>query len=203
MVQLTHYRGREFFWDPFCGSGTIPIEAAMIAMNRAPGLMRSFDSEKWPVIGAEVWACKRAEAIAAIRHDAEPVILGCDIDPECTQLSRENARKAGVEALIDFDTRDALSLPLARMNGVLFANPPYGERMLDRETAQRLYTGLGRLAGKSNLRQYYLTSDPDFEKYYGYCADKKRKLYNGMLKCDLYMYFKRPEDRKIFKKNQK
>ena len=203
MLKVARWRGRDPLIDPFCGSGTIPIEAAMIAMNRAPGLMRSFDSEKWPVIGAEVWACKREEAIAAIRHDAEPVILGCDIDPECTQLSRENARKAGVEALIDFDTRDALSLPLARMNGVLFANPPYGERMLDRETAQRLYTGLGRLAGKSNLRQYYLTSDPDFEKYYGYCADKKRKLYNGMLKCDLYMYFKRPEDRKIFKKNQK
>lgn len=199
MLKVARWRGRDPLIDPFCGSGTIPIEAAMIAMNRAPGLMRSFDSEKWPIIGDSTWAQAREEAIGAIRTDIDPVILGCDIDPECTELSRENARKAGVESLIEFDTRDALSLPLDCMSGVLFANPPYGERMLDREAAERIYAGLGRLAGKSELRQYYLTSDQDFEKYYGYCADKKRKLYNGMLKCDLYMYFKRPEDRKIFR----
>ena len=203
MLKVARWRGRDPLIDPFCGSGTISIEAAMIATNRAPGLMRSFDSEKWPIINSAIWAQKREEAISAIRQDAEPVILGCDIDPACTELSRENARKAGVETLIDFDTRDALSLPLDQMKGILFANPPYGERMLDRETAQRLYANLGRLAGKSALRQYYLTSDPDFEKHYGYVADKKRKLYNGMLKCDLYMYFKQPEERKILKKNQK
>ena len=203
MLKVARWRGRDPLIDPFCGSGTISIEAAMIATNRAPGLMRSFDSEKWPIINSAIWAQKREESISAIRQDAEPVILGCDIDPACTELSRENARKAGVETLIDFDTRDALSLPLDQMKGILFANPPYGERMLDRETAQRLYANLGRLAGKSALRQYYLTSDPDFEKHYGYVADKKRKLYNGMLKCDLYMYFKQPEERKILKKNQK
>ena len=171
----------------------------MIASNRAPGLLRSFDSEKWPVIPADIWQQAREEALDAIRTDAEPVIVGCDIDPACTELSRENAQKAGVASLVAFGTRDALSLELDAMHGILFANPPYGERLLDRQTAEQIYAGLGRLAGRSALRQYYLTSDPDFEKCYGYCADKKRKLYNGMIKCDLYMYFKPAADRKVYK----
>lgn len=202
MIKIARWRGRDPLIDPFCGSGTIPIEAAMIASNRAPGLMRSFDAEKWPMIPSNVWQQAREEALDAIRTDAEPVIVGCDIDPACTELSRENAQKAGVASLVSFGTRDALSLELDAMHGVLFANPPYGERLLDRQTAEQIYTGLGRLAGRSALRQYYLTSDPDFEKCYGYCADKKRKLYNGMIKCDLYMYFKSPAERKIYKISQ-
>lgn len=199
MLKVARWRGRDPLIDPFCGSGTIPIEAAMIASGRAPGLLRSFDAEKWSCLSDSIWKTAREEAQAAIRTDVEPVILGCDIDPLCAELSQENARKAGVESLIDFDTRNALHLPLDQMQGVLLANPPYGERLLDKDTAQRLYTALGKLAGKSALCQYYLTSDPDFEKCYGYYADKKRKLYNGMIKCDLYMYFKSPEIRKIFK----
>lgn len=197
MIKLARWRGRDPLIDPFCGSGTIPIEAAMIATGRAPGLQRSFDAEQWPILTPAVWQEARDEALSSIRTDADPVILGCDIDPDCAALSEENARKAGVDAKITFAARDALTLPLGRMDGVLFANPPYGERLLDRESAERIYAGLGRLAGRSALRQYYLTSDPDFEKYYGYRADKKRKLYNGMIKCDLFMYFHSADGRRV------
>ena len=198
MVKLARWRGREPLLDPFCGSGTIPIEAAWIAQRRAPGLSRAFDAEKWPCIRPEIWNDARAAALARILPDAQPAICGSDIDPACTALARQNAKKAGVEPLIRFETADAAALDYRQHSGVLFANPPYGERMLDRETARKLYAAMGKQAGQSALRQYYLTSDPDFERFYGYFADKKRKLYNGMLKCDLYMYFKEPQTRKKF-----
>lgn len=198
MVKLARFRGREPLLDPFCGSGTIPIEAAMIAQRRAPGLTRSFDAEKWPCIPAEVWSQARAAALARILPDADTDIFGSDIDPACVALSQENARKAGVERLVRFEQADAARIDYNQHSGLLFANPPYGERLLDAEQAREIYAKLGKTAAKSPLRQYYLTSDAEFERCYGYFADKKRKLYNGMLKCDLYMYFKPLESRKKF-----
>lgn len=198
MIKLARWRGREPLLDPFCGSGTIPIEAAMIAQRRAPGLTRAFDAEKWTCIDPAVWSAARGAALERILPDAEFNIRGCDIDPDCTGLSIQNAKKAGVGKLIRFETADAAALDYRQHSGVLFANPPYGERLLDSEAARKLYAAMGKKAGQSGLKQYYLTSDPEFERFYGFFADKKRKLYNGMLKCDLYMYFKPLATRKKF-----
>ena len=115
--------------------------------------------------------------------------MGSDIDPQCVQLSIENARKAGVSGTVFFGCADAAKRDYSGQ-GVLFANPPYGERLLDVQTAEKLYAAFGRAVGDSPKRQYILSSDAMFERCYGKKADKRRKLYNGMLKCDLYMYFK-------------
>lgn len=195
MVKLARWRGRDAFIDPFCGSGTIAIEAAMIALGRAPGLMRTYDAEKWSWVGDARWKQAREQAIAAVRTDLTLDMCGSDIDPTCVTLAQENAKKAGVAHLIRFEQADATKRTYPQ-SGVLFANPPYGERLMDRESAQAIVHGLGRVLGKSELRQYYLTSDGDFEQFYGYRADKRRKLYNGMIKCDLYMYFRSQSERR-------
>lgn len=197
MVKLARWRGRDALIDPFCGSGTIAIEAAMIALNRAPGLMRTYDAEKWSWVGDARWKAAREQAIAAVRTDLTLDMCGSDIDPACVVLAQENAKKAGVRHFIRFEQADAAKRVYPQ-SGVLFANPPYGERLMDRESAQAIYRAVGRAVGKSELRQYYLTSDPEFERFYGYQADKRRKLYNGMIKCDLYMYFRPQEARRPF-----
>ncbi len=189
MVRLARWRGREPLYDPFCGSGTIAIEAACIAQRRAPGLLRSFDSEKWPFLPPDVWRTVREEALAQV--DPQPVpVFASDIDPACVALAQENARKAGVSPIVSCTVHDALTLDFSSLAGTLLANPPYGERLLDLESARRLYRQYGAVAGSSSLKQYILTSDSEFERCFGFAADKKRKLYNGMLRCDLYMYFK-------------
>ncbi len=189
MVKVARWRGREPLYDPFCGSGTIAIEAALIAQKRAPGLLRSFDSEKWPLIDAAVWRSVREEALSQIDPQPFP-ILATDIDPACVTLAQENACKAGVAQSISVEQRDALTLDFSSLTGTLLANPPYGERLLDIESARALCRQYGAAAGRSPLKQYILTSDVEFERCFGFAADKKRKLYNGMLRCDLYMYFK-------------
>ena len=188
MVQLTHYRGRDFIWDPFCGSGTIPIEAALIAINRAPGMGRSFAAEKFDWAGEQVWRDVRSEALDK-EFRGEYRILGSDNDPKCVSLAMANARKAGVGKLIQFRDGDATKMSLPAESGVIICNPPYGERMLDRRNAQHLYQALGRhLKYADGWKKYIITSEPEFEHYFGKRADKKRKLYNGMIKCDYYMY---------------
>lgn len=188
MVQLTHYRGREFFWDPFCGSGTIPIEAALIAKNRAPGLNRRFAAEAFPWIDQAVWKQVRTEARDR-EFQGNYQILGSDNDPKCVNLTMANARKAGVSDCIAVNDGDATKMGLPSDSGILVCNPPYGQRMLEQQSAQRLYTALGRhLKGAQNWKQFIITSEPEFERYFGRRADKKRKLYNGMIKCDYYMF---------------
>ena len=188
MVLLTRYRGREFLWDPFCGSGTIVIEAALIARNQAPGLRRRFAAEAFAWSDAQVWNQAREEARdKEFRGDYR--ILGSDNDPKCVSLSMANARKAGVGELIRFQDGDATKLPLPAQEGILICNPPYGERMMEQQSAQRLYAALGRhLKFADGWKKYIITSEPEFEHYFGARADKKRKLYNGMIKCDYYMY---------------
>ena len=188
MVLLTRYRGREYLWDPFCGSGTIVIEAALIARNQAPGLRRRFAGEAFAWSDPQVWNRAREEAKDK-EFRGEYRILGSDNDPKCVSLAMANARKAGVGELIRFQDGDATKLPLPAQEGILICNPPYGERMMEQQSAQRLYAALGRpLKFADGWKKYIITSEPEFEHYFGARADKKRKLYNGMIKCDYYMY---------------
>ena len=188
MVMLTRYRGREFLWDPFCGSGTIPIEAALIARNQAPGMYRRFSSEAFAWVDPKVWGEVRSQ-FRDKEFKGNYRILGSDNDPKCVSLAMANARKAGVDKLITFQDGDATKMSLPTDSGILICNPPYGQRMLEQQSAQRLYAALGRhLKYADGWKKYIITSEPEFEHYFGKRADKKRKLYNGMIKCDYYMY---------------
>ena len=188
MVMLTRYRGRDFVWDPFCGSGTIAIEAAMIAKNRAPGMKRRFASEAFPWVELSTWKAVREEARDR-EFNGKYQILGSDNDPKCISLSMANARKAGVADCIEFRDGDATKMSLPTDSGIIICNPPYGQRMMEQQSAQRLYKALGRhLKFADGWKKYIITSEPEFEHYFGRRADKKRKLYNGMIKCDYYMY---------------
>ena len=188
MVQLTRYRGRDFIWDPFCGSGTIPIEAALIARNKAPGMFRRFSAEAFSWMDPSVWGDVRAEAKSR-EFQGDYRILGSDNDPKCISLAMSNARKAGVENVVKFTDGDATKMDLPAAEGVLICNPPYGQRMMEQKSAQQLYAALGRhLKYADGWKKYIITSEPEFEHFFGKRADKKRKLYNGMIKCDYYMY---------------
>jgi len=188
MVILTRYRGRDFVWDPFCGSGTIPIEAALIAKNRAPGIRRRFAAEKYGWIDEKIWQEERGRAIDK-EFKGDYRILGSDNDPKCVSLAMANARKAGVADCIEFKDGDATKMSLPTDSGIIICNPPYGQRMMEQQSAQRLYAALGRhLKFSDGWKKYIITSEPEFEHYFGRRADKKRKLYNGMIKCDYYMY---------------
>ncbi len=188
MVTLARYRGRDFFWDPFCGSGTIVIEAALIARNRAPGLQRTFSAQSWGFVPASAWEqAKQAAKDAEFRGDYR--ILGSDIDPESLAIAVSNAKKAGAEKLIRFEQADATKRDLPAESGLIVCNPPYGERMMEQRSAQRLYRALGKhLRYADGWQKFIISSEPEFEYYYGRRADKKRKLYNGMIQCNLYQY---------------
>ena len=188
MVMLTKYRGRDLVWDPFCGSGTIPIEAALIAKNRAPGLRRRFAAEQFAWMNEKIWQDARGEAMDK-EFKGKYQILGSDSDPKCVSLSISNARKAGVSDCIQFKDGDATKLDLPAKEGVIICNPPYGQRMGEQKDAQRLYQAFGRhVKFADGWKKYIITSEPEFEHFFGKRADKKRKLYNGMIKCDYYMY---------------
>ena len=187
MVTVARYRGRETVWDPFCGSGTIPIEAALAAMNRAPGLGRRFAAEGWLWLKKDMWDCARDEARGREFH-GEYEIHGGDIDPECIEISKANAKRAGVERYIRFETADARRFA-PEGTGIIITNPPYGERVMERREAETLYSQFGKaVKNLDGWRMYILSSHTEFERTFGRKADKKRKLYNGMIKCDLYMY---------------
>ena len=188
MIQLARYRGREFFWDPFCGSGTIPIEAALIAKNRAPGLNRHFAAEEYPWMPKEIWNQVKEEARSR-EFNGSYRIMGSDNDPACVSLAFANARKAGVADAVTFKDGDATKMSLPTDSGIIVCNPPYGERMMEQQSAQRLYVALGRhLKFANEWKKFIITSEPEFEHYFGRRADKKRKFYNGKIKCDYYMF---------------
>ena len=188
MVMLAKYRGKEFLWDPFCGSGTIPIEAALIAKNRAPGMGRRYGAEKFAWSDDALWRSARSEALDK-EFRGNYRILGSDNDPKCVSLSMANAKKAGIAECITFKDGDATKMSLPTDSGIIICNPPYGQRMMEQHSAQRLYAALGRhLKFADGWKKYIITSEPEFEHYFGRRADKKRKLYNGMIKCDYYMY---------------
>ena len=189
MVTLSRYRGRDPFCDPFCGSGTIPIEAALIAMNRAPGLDRSFDAQRWAFLPSKIWLDAAGEAMDKEFHGHYD-IWGGDIDPRAVEIARSNAVKAGVEDVVRFEVADMRTFRRESEYGQLVTNPPYGERLMDKEEAEGLYRDLGKVwqTLPAGWRTLVLSSHTEFERTFGHSADKKRKLYNGMIKCDLFMY---------------
>ena len=184
------------FWDPFCGSGTIVIEAAMIATGRAPGLNRSFSAEQFPAIDKKLWELEREKARAEIITDSHFEAYGSDIDTEVLDKAKENARRAGVDSNIRFFQADARNIKkIEGRRGTVACNPPYGERLMTLSEVEALYRDMGRVFGKLSPWQIYvLTSADNFERLYGRRADKTRKLYNGMIPCRLYQYFK-PQNR--------
>ena len=192
MVMLSKYRGRDPFCDPFCGSGTIAIEAALIAKNRAPGLDRSFSAQKWGFVPTGAWMEAADEAMDK-EFDGEYDIWGGDIDPKAVAIARSNAEKAGVEDLVRFEVADALSFRRETPYGRIVTNPPYGERIMEKREAEELYRGFGRAFRDlpDGWTLSLLSSHTEFERTFGRNADRKRKLYNGMLKCDLFLYGKR------------
>ncbi len=189
LVNLSRYRGRDFFWDPFCGSGTIVIEAALAALNRAPGLYRDFGAQKWACVAPEIWQQVRTEAKDK-EYRGEYRILGTDIDPKSLSIAIANAKKAGVSKYIDFREADATKQSLPCDSGVIVCNPPYGERMMEQRSAQQLMKAFGRhLKFANGWKKYIISSEAEFEHYFGKAATKKRKLYNGRLQCNVYMYY--------------
>ena len=189
MVLLSRYRGRDPFRDPFCGSGTIAIEAALIAKNRAPGLDRTFDAQRWACVDSRFWLDAAGEAMDR-EFDGRYDIWGGDIDPKAVRIARENAVKAGVEELVRFETADAARLRCQGEYGQIVTNPPYGERMLEKQEAEALYAAFGQVYRSipPRWRVLVLTSHPEFERFFGRKADRERKLYNGMMKCALYQF---------------
>jgi len=177
------------FLDPCCGSGTLPIEAALRAKNIAPGLSRKFASEGWEAVPARYWKEARAAAYGAIRVDVEPEIYGSDINPDCVALAQANAELAGVDDCIRFEVCPANEIKLPAEKGVAVINPPYGERLGQVKEVERLYTDLGRMFNPTAWNVYVLTPDEFFETAYKKKARAKRKLFNGMIKTDYYQYF--------------
>jgi putative N6-adenine-specific DNA methylase len=195
MVKISRFKGRDVFVDPFCGSGTLAIEAAFAAVNRAPGINRSFSAESWKTIDKTLWPQER-EALRAAEYKGDYKIYASDIDPASVKLARENAERAGVAEYINFSVADALKLDLSSYitepfkRGLVITNPPYGMRILEASEAEEIYKGLGKKwRNKEDWSFYILSSSMEFEKNYGKVAKKRRKLYNGMIQCQLYMYF--------------
>ena len=188
MVDIAGYRGRGDFCDPFCGSGTIAIEAALAAKNRAPGLLRTFSAQQWDCLDPAIWTSAREEAQAK-EFSGDYHIFASDIDPHAVAIARENARRAGMEGLISFSVADAAQFDRVTDRGVIVTNPPYGERLMEKREAEALYRAFGAAYTKTEHWQLYLlSSHTEFERAFGRPADKKRKLYNGMIKCDLFQY---------------
>lgn len=178
-------------YDPFCGSGTILIEAAMKAANIAPGLRRAFSAERFGFIPKKVWQEERMRAQDGILHGIDFAAYGSDIDPDCVELTIANAKKAGVEKYVNAAVSDIRDLKLPEERCLVITNPPYGERLLDIKRAEELYGVMGKVFKPEQGKKYFVISPHDeFEKLFGRPADKRRKLYNGMIKCQLFMYFK-------------
>ena len=180
--------------DPFCGSGTLLIEAALMATKTAPGLRRFFAAERFGFIPEKVWREERTRAQDLILHNVDFSAQGFDIDKNAVELTFENAKKAGVSKYVKAAVADVKDFTPPEERCLIITNPPYGERLLDVKAAEELYTVMGNRFKEGSGRKYYVISPHDeFEKYFGRTAAKRRKLYNGMIKCQLFMYFKNKE----------
>jgi putative N6-adenine-specific DNA methylase len=174
-----------------CGSGTIAIEGALMARNIAPGLRRSFSAERWEQIPREIWERERERAKDMERPAPDFAAFGSDIDGAAVALARETAQRAGVSGCVSFEERDIAAFAPGRERGTVICNPPYGERLLDAEQARVLARTMGKVFPQKRGWSYsIITPDADFESDFARKADKRRKLYNGMIACTLYMYFK-------------
>lgn len=189
IMELVPWRPGRTLVDPMCGSGTLLIEAAMKGINMAPGINREFISESWRTMDKKIWWDVRREAYAKVDEDIEFKIYGYDIDEEALEIARENAEIAGVADYIEFKYGDATEFSSDEEYGFIVTNPPYGERLEDTDTVKMLYKQLGYTFRKLKNWSYYLiTSYEDFENEFGGEASRRRKLYNGMLKSNLYQY---------------
>lgn len=190
LIMLTPWRGDRILVDPFCGSGTFPIEAAMMAANIAPGMNRSFTAEKWTnLIPKKLWYDTVDEASDLIREPEETDIQGYDADEDVIRIARRNAAEAGVEHMIHFQRRDVRELSHPKKYGFIITNPPYGERLEDKKDLPELYRAFGEgFRRLETWSAYMITSYEDAERYFGRKADKNRKIYNGMLKTYFYQF---------------
>jgi len=190
LVYLSRWKVDRPFIDPFCGSGTIPIEAAMIGRKIAPGLNREFAAEKWPQLAASIWRTAREEARDSILRDQTMGILGFDNDAQVLDLARYHARQAGLGTTISFQRQEISNLRSQYHYGYLISNPPYGERLSEKVAVENLYRTTGAVLKNLNTWSFYIiSSHPQFEKYFGRKADKKRKLYNGRIQCCYYQFY--------------
>lgn len=191
LIDLSYYKKERFFIDPTCGSGTIPIEAAMISKNIAPGLMRNFASENWDFIDKSYWKEARKEAYSKIDVNCRPEIYASDIDEKAIQIAKGNAKIAGVDDCIRFEVKPLNKLDLKNIKyGICVCNPPYAERIGVLEEVEQLYKDMGKIFNNNKtFSTYILTSHESFEKLYGKKSDKKRKLFNGNVKVEYYQFF--------------
>lgn len=190
LIMLTPWKSDRILIDPFCGSGTFPIEASMIAANIAPGMNRRFTSLRWTnIINNELWDNAVEEAEDLINLSIDTDIQGFDIDENVIKIARSNAANAGVEDLIHFQARSVSELSHHKKYGFIITNPPYGERLEDKETLPAIYSAFGKQFAKlDSWSAYMITSYEDAVKYFGRKADKNRKIYNGMLKTYFYSF---------------
>jgi len=190
MIMISRWKPDRPLIDPFCGSGTIPIEAALIGRNIAPGLNRTFISEEWDIVPKEMWKSVRKEAYGAIEYDRELDIYGYDIDGRVSKIAINNSIEAGVDDCIHIQKRPVSELSTKKKYGYIICNPPYGERLSEKREVEKLYKEMGKVFRNLDTWSYYvLTSHEKFEGCFGKKADKNRKLYNGRIKCYYYQYF--------------
>lgn len=190
LIMLTPWRADRILVDPFCGSGTFLIEAAMMAANMAPGMNRSFTAEAWThVIPKQLWYDTVEEAQEMVDLDVETDLQGYDLDPDMIKIARANAKQAGVEKLIHFQQRDVADLKHSKKYGFIITNPPYGERLEEKKDLPALYTTIGEVYRNLDAWSLYMiTSYEEEERYIGRKADKNRKLYNGMIRTYFYQF---------------
>jgi putative N6-adenine-specific DNA methylase len=194
LVMLTNWTPDRPFADPFCGSGTIPIEAALIGQNIAPGFNREFVSESWDWMPDNVWEQARNEAEDLANYDQPLDITGSDIDHRMVKIAAENAFEAGLGDLVNFKQMRVQDFAVKKDYGVIASNPPYGERLGEKNAVEQMYREMGKVLGALDTWSVYiLTSNEQFEQFYGRPATKKRKLFNGFIRTDYYQYWgKRP-----------
>ena len=191
MCSLSKLRHYHTMYDPFCGSGTLLIEGALLAHNIAPGINRNFEAQRWGLFDSGVWKEEKERSRSLVKTDTDFVAFGSDIDRRAVDLTLANAKRAGVDNFMRLSVCDISKFAPKTDKGTLVTNPPYGERMLDIKEAERIYRIMGQKFTPKNGWSYGIISpDEEFEKCFGKKADKRRKLYNGMIKCQYYMYFK-------------
>lgn len=192
LVKISRPREDVRLWDPFCGSGTIPLEAALIMTNTAPGIRRRFAGEQFEFLDKKIWMQAREEAVTAINRHCEFTAIGSDIDEKVLKIANTNIKRAGMDKYVKTFVKDATTLTKDDVRTTIVCNPPYGERLDSIREARNLYRKLGEnFSQLSPWQIYIITTEEEFEKLYGKKADKVRKLYNGMLKCNYYQYFKK------------
>ncbi len=191
LCYLSKLRPYHTLYDPMCGSGTIIIEGALTAMNIAPGIKRNFSAERWENISESVWKQERERARDLEKRECDFFAYGSDIDPQAIEIAKVNAHRAGVADNVQFLQADIRNFSPVTERGTVICNPPYGERLLDINEAEKLYCEMGKVFVQQKGWSYSIICPSEtFEKSFGRKADKRRKLYNGMIKCDLYMYYK-------------